>query len=243
VLFYFVAREKWGWNAPLTLLVTAGFLAIDLAFWGANLIKIPHGGWFPLLIGVVVFSLLTTWKRGRQVLTERLRSGAMPRDLFLESMASHTPLRVSGTAVFMYGDRAGTPPALLHNLKHNKVLHNTVVFLAVVTQEMPYVAESDRSRVESLGNGFWDVRLNYGFMEDADIPAALASIAHAELPFKPMETTYFLGRETLIATHNPGMALWREHLFAAMSRNARPATTFFRLPPNRVVEMGAQVEL
>ena len=243
VLFYFVAREKWGWNAPLALLVTSGFLAIDLAFWGANLIKIPHGGWFPLLIGVVVFSLLTTWKRGRQILTERLRTGAMPRDLFLESMASHSPLRVSGTAVFMYGDRAGTPPALLHNLKHNKVLHNTVVFLAVVTQEMPYVAESDRASVKSLGNGFWDVRLSYGFMEDADIPAALAKIAQADLPFKPMETTFFLGRETLIATHNPGMALWREHLFAAMSRNARPATTFFRLPPNRVVEMGAQVEL
>ncbi|MCC6241708.1 MAG: potassium transporter Kup [Gemmatimonadaceae bacterium] len=243
VLFYFVAREKWGWNAAFALFVTAGFLVIDLAFWGANLLKIPHGGWFPLLIGVIVFSLLSTWKRGRQILTERLRTGSMPRDLFLESMASHSPMRVSGTAVFMYGDRAGTPPALLHNLKHNKVLHQTVVFLAVVTQEMPYVAESERSSVKSLGNGFWDVRLSYGFMEDADIPAALATIGAEGLAFKPMETTFFLGRETLIATHNPGMALWREHLFAAMSRNARPATTFFRLPPNRVVEMGAQVEL
>jgi KUP system potassium uptake protein len=143
----------------------------------------------------------------------------------------------------MFGDTQGTPPALLHNLKHNKVLHERVVFLAVITREVPIVPAAERATVESLGHGFWQVKLRYGFMEDADIPAALASIAHGSLTFKPMDTTYFLGRETLIATKRPGMALWREHLFAVMARNARPATTFFRLPPNRVVELGAQVEL
>ena len=151
--------------------------------------------------------------------------------------------RPTSTAVFMFGDTQGTPPALLHNLKHNKVLHERVVFLSVVTQEVPSVSAEERASVETLGHDFWQVKLRYGFMEDADIPAALAALGHPELPFKPMETTYFLGRETLIATRRKGMALWREHLFAVMSRNARPATTFFRLPPNRVVELGAQIEL
>jgi KUP system potassium uptake protein len=163
--------------------------------------------------------------------------------MFLENMAKHPPHRVSGTAVFMFGDTQGTPPALLHNLKHNKVLHERVVFLAAVTQEVPQVPPEERAEVTPLGNGFWQVKLRYGFMEDADVPAALQALGRPELTFKPMETTYFLGRETLIATKRPGMALWREKLFAAMARNARPATTFFRLPPNRVVELGAQVEL
>jgi KUP system potassium uptake protein len=145
--------------------------------------------------------------------------------------------------VFMFGDSRGTPPALLHNLKHNKVLHETVVFLAVITNEVPYVPDERRAVAEALGNGFWHVRLNYGFMEDVDVPAALRAIGHPELPFKPLETTYFLGRETLIPSKRRGMAIWRERLFSVMSRNARPATRYFRLPPNRVVELGAQVEL
>jgi KUP system potassium uptake protein len=143
----------------------------------------------------------------------------------------------------MYGDSRRTPPALLHNLKHNKVLHEQVVFLAVITNEVPYVPDGHRAVVDSLGHGFWNVRLNYGFMEDVDVPAALRAIGHPQLPFKPLETTYFLGRETLIPSKRPGMALWRERLFSVMARNARPATRFFRLPPNRVVELGAQVEL
>ena len=243
LLFYFVARERWHWGAAKAGVVAGTFLVIDLAFFAANLPKVPHGGWFPLAVGAVVFTLLTTWKKGRQILALRLREQALPRDLFLANMAAHPPHRVAGTAVFMFGDTRGTPPALLHNLKHNKVLHERVVFLAVVTQEVPSVPEAERVEVRALAPGFWHVRLSYGFMEDADVPAALGAIAHDGLSFRPMETTYFLGRETLIATRRPGMALWRERLFAVLSRNARPATTFFRLPPNRVVELGAQVEL
>jgi KUP system potassium uptake protein len=243
LLFYFVARERWHWSRGTALAVTAGFLVIDLAFWGANLIKIPQGGWFPLVVGALVFALLTTWKKGRQVLAERLRESAMPRDAFLTSIAGTTLHRVPGTAVFMFGDTSGTPPALLHSLKHYKVLHERVVFLAVETLAVPTVSLEERVQMRELGNGFWHLRLAYGFMEDVDIPRELGAIRAKGLTFKSLETTYFLGRETLIATKRPGMALWRERLFATMSRNARPATAFFRLPPNRVVELGAQVEL
>jgi KUP system potassium uptake protein len=242
-LFYFVARERWGWGPAKAGAVAGVFLVIDLAFLGANVLKIPHGGWVPLVIGGAVFTLLTTWKKGRLLLAERMQERTLPRDLFLESLMQHPPHRVPGTAVFMYGTATGTPPALLHNLKHNRVLHERVVFLSVRTEEVPVVDDGERSSVQDIGHGLWQVTLRYGFMEDVDIPAALKALGHPELPFKPMETTYFLGRETLIATKRKGMALWREHLFAVMSRNARPATTFFRLPPNRVVELGAQVEL
>jgi KUP system potassium uptake protein len=243
VLFFFVARERWGWGAWKAGAIAGTFLVIDLAFWGANLLKIPHGGWVPLVIGAAVFTLLTTWKKGRLLLAERMQERTLPRDLFLDSLMRHPPHRVPGTAVFMYGSAAGTPPALLHNLKHNRVLHERVVFLTIRTEEVPAVDPAERASVAEVGHGLWQVTLRYGFMEDADIPSALASLGHPELPFRPMETTYFLGRETLIATKRKGMALWRERLFAVMSRNARPATTFFRLPPNRVVELGAQVEL
>jgi KUP system potassium uptake protein len=243
ILFYFVERERWKWPMALALTVTGGFLLFDLAFFSASLLKIPHGGWVPLAIGAFVYTLLTTWKNGRRLLSSRMREQTLPRKMFLDNMAQHAPHRVSGTAVFMFGDDRGTPPALLHNLKHNKVLHQRVVFLSVVTVERPTVDPTMRSRLEPLGNGFWQLRLEYGFMEDADIPAALALIDVPALSFKPLETTYFLGRETLIATKRRGMPLWQERLFAVMARNARPATTFFRLPPNRVVELGAQVEL
>jgi len=243
LLFYFVARERWGWGAWKAGTIAGFFLVIDLAFWGANLLKIPHGGWVPLVIGAVVFTLLSTWKKGRVILSERMTERTLPRELFLESLMRHPPHRVPGTAVFMYGSATGTPPALLHNLKHNRVLHERVVFLTIRTEEVPTVDDAERSSVAEVGHGLWQVTLRYGFMEDADVPAALQTLGHPGLPFRPMETTYFLGRETLIATKHPGMALWRERLFAVMSRNARPATTFFRLPPNRVVELGAQVEL
>jgi KUP system potassium uptake protein len=243
LLFYFVARERWKWSAWRAGLLTGGFLAIDLAFWSANLLKVPHGGWFPLVVGAVVFTLLSTWKRGRLVLTKRMRDLTIPRSTFLESLGRHPPHRVPGTAVFMYGSTTRTPPALLHNLKHNKVLHERLVFLSIRTEEVPTVPPEQRAGVEPVDRGMWQVVLRYGFMEDADVPAALRAIEYDGLEFKPLETTYFLGRETIIATKRPGMALWRERLFAVMARNARPATAFFRLPPNRVVELGAQVEL
>ncbi|MBI4409578.1 MAG: potassium transporter Kup [Gemmatimonadetes bacterium] len=243
MLFYVVARERWKWPLPATLLLAGLFLGVDLTFWGANLLKIPAGGWFPLLVGAVVFTLLTTWKRGRQILTRRIRHRTLPREVFLRSIAEHPPVRVKGTAVFMFSDPEGTPPALLHNLKHNQVLHEKVVFLSIVTEEVPFVPAAGRPTVEDLGNGIYQIVLHYGFMEDVDVPQALAAIQREDLLFEPMRTTYFLGRETLLATRYPGMALWREKLFVVMSNNARSAASFFRLPPNRVVELGAQIEL
>jgi KUP system potassium uptake protein len=244
VLFLVVARERWKWGLPAVLLLGGSFLLIDLAFWGANLLKITHGGWFPLLVGAIVFALLTTWKKGRQILNERIFHRVLPRDLFLKSIAQHPPHRVAGVAVYMFNDPRGTPPALLHNLKHNKVLHEKVVFLSVKTEEVPYVSGTERVTVEPLADGFHQVLLHYGFMEDVDVPRALSAIQREDLRFPPLETTYFLGRETLIPSKTVhGMAVWREKLFTVMSRNARSAASFFRLPPNRVVELGAQVEL
>lgn len=241
LLLFVVARERWGWSPVVTAMVAGFFLIIDLAFWGANLIKIPDGGWFPLLVGAIIFGLMSTWKRGRQVLTERMGEVLLPADMFLRDVGAKSPPRVPGTAVFMYSNAEATPPALLHNVKHNKVLHERIVFLSVVTEETPHVAADKRATIEDLGAGFIRVRLGYGFMDEPNVPEALNTL-HG-LTFKPLETSYFLGRETLIPSRRPGMAIWREHLFAIMHRNARPATSFFRLPPNRVVELGAQIEL
>jgi KUP system potassium uptake protein len=244
LLFFVVARERWKWPLPVVLAVTGFFLVIDLAFWGANILKVPHGGWFPLVVGAIVFSLMVTWKRGRRILAERLEaSGLLPTELFLKDIKAKSPTRVPGTAVFLYGNHEATPPALLHNLKHNRVLHERVVFLSVETEEVPHVPPEERATVEDLEQGFYRITLSYGFMDEPDVPQALHALQPKGLEFKRLETTYFLGRETLIPSRKPGMALWREHVFAVMHRNARPATSFFRLPPNRVVEMGAQIEL
>ncbi|HEU4799123.1 MAG TPA: potassium transporter Kup [Gemmatimonadales bacterium] len=244
LLFFVVARERWKWSLPVVLLVTGFFLAIDLAFWGANLLKVPHGGWFPLVVGAIIFAVMTTWKRGRRILGERLAAaGMLPTDVFLKDLAARSLTRVPGTAVFLYGNPEATPPALLHNLKHNKILHARVVFLVVETAEVPHVPAQERARVEDLGQNFYRITLLYGFMEEPDVPEALQALRAEGLEFKGLETTYFLGRETLIPSPKRGMARWREHLFAVMHRNARTATSFFRLPPNRVVELGAQIEL
>jgi KUP system potassium uptake protein len=186
---------------------------------------------------------MTTWKRGRLILRERLEGVVLPAELFLQDVRGNSMTRVPGTAVFMYSDPAATPPALLHNLKHNKVLHERIVFLVVETANEPHVSTTERAKTEDLGVGFFRVTLRYGFMEEPNVPQALAELRDKGLEFKPMETTYFLGRETLIPTKKPGMALWRERLFTVMHRNARTATSFFSLPPNRVVELGAQIEL
>ncbi|MCK6528102.1 potassium transporter Kup [Myxococcota bacterium] len=243
LLLYVVARERWRWSAPLLLLLCGTLLAVDLAFWGANLFKISRGGWFALLVGAAGFAVLTTWKKGRRILGERMGDRTIPREWFVADVAENPPLRVPGTAVFMYGNAEGTPPALLHNLKHNKVLHERVVFLCILTEEVPYVAAADRREVTPLGQGIFAVLLRYGFMEDVDVPAALQAIRRADLAFPAMETTYFLGRETLIPSRKPGMALWRERLFAVLARNATSAAAYYRIPPNRVVEIGTQIEL
>jgi KUP system potassium uptake protein len=243
LLLFVVMRERWRWSLPRAATVTGFFLVIDIAFWGANLIKIPHGGWFPLVVGAIIFGLMATWKRGRQILTDRLGEGALPIELFVQDIGARSAARVPGTAVFMYSNADATPPALLHNLKHNKLLHERVVFLAVITAETPHVPAENRATVEDLGQGFHRLRLHYGFMEEPNVPAALGELKEKGMDFKPMETTYFLGRETLIPSRRPGLAIWRKHLFATMNRNARTATSFFGLPPNRVVELGAQIEL
>lgn len=243
LLLFTVQRERWGWPLWPSVGFTAFFLIIESAFWGANLIKIPHGGWFPLVLGALIFTLMTTWKRGRLLLRQRMEAGAMRFTKFVEKMRTERVIHVPGTAVFMYSDPQATPPALLHNLKHNKVLHEKVILLSVVTEEIPHMASDERIEVEQLENGFARVTLHYGFMEMPNVPRDLALARQAGLSIKMKEVSYFLGREAIFATKQPGMALWREKLFALMSRNARPATDFFRLPPGRVVELGTQIEL
>jgi KUP system potassium uptake protein len=243
ILYFVVASERWRWNRWVVGLVTASFLVMDLAFWGANLVKIPHGGWFPLVLGLILILLMATWRRGRAILTERVTAGLLPAETFVADVQRRAPTRVPGTSVFFYSNPDATPPALLHNLKHNRVLHERVLFVSVAVVEEPQVPAAERAQVESLGEGFFRVILRYGFMEEPDIPAALSELAPAGVPLRQMETTYFLGRETVVRSRSRQMARWRGALFGIMNRNATPASAFFRLPPNRVVELGAQIEL
>ncbi len=243
VLAYMVARERWKVSPALALPVAVVFLAIDLSFFGANAVKVADGGWFPLVLGAAIFTLMTTWKRGREILAERLRSASLSVQDLLQSFEQDPPLRVPGAAIFMTGNPDGAPPALLHNLKHNKVLHEQTVLLTVVNEEVPFVHAEERVELEPLPSGLVRVSARYGFMEDPSIADVLKRCREKGLAFSLMSTTFFLGRETLIPSKRPGMALWREALFAWMARNARSATAFFRIPPNRVVELGSQVEL
>jgi KUP system potassium uptake protein len=243
MLLHVVAIARWGWPRPLVFAITGLFLTVDLAFFGANVLKIAHGGWLPLVIGAVLFTLMTTWKTGRGVVAARLTSRSIPLEEFMAGIEKSPPARVPGTAIFMTAQPRGTPPALAHNLRYNKVLHQRVITLVVLTMPVPYVRAKDRMAVRSLGDGVFDVVLRYGFMEDPDIPLALRQAGDKGLRFDEADTTYFLGRETLIVSPNPGMAKWRERLFVLMARNAVRATAFFRLPPERVVELGVQVEL
>ncbi len=244
LLLYVVARERWGWNGAAAGGLAAIFLTIDLAFFGANIVKVTHGGWLPLLIAAIAYTLMTTWKRGRRVLAERIQAEARPLEEFLREVLQQGVMRVPGTAIFMNGTASRTPAALRHNLAHNKVLHQVVVFVTVKTQQVPYVPDRRRVEVEDFGRGVYRVRVYYGFMQDPDIPDALrAAIAAGLPPIAPEDTTYFLGRETIIATSRPGMAVWREKLFAIIARNATTATAFFGIPPDRVVELGEQIEM
>ncbi len=243
LLLHVVAVERWGWPPALAYAVTGVFLTIDLAFFGANALKIAHGGWLPLVIGGLLFTLLTTWKTGRQIVAARLTARAVPIEDFLAGVAISKPARVAGTAVFMTAAPRGTPPALAHNLRYNKVLHDHVVTLMITTQPVPHVPPEDQVTVKALGQGVFDVRVRYGFMEDPNVPEALVNACQHGLVLDEDDVTYFLGRETLIVTKAPGMAMWRERLFVLMARNAVRAPTFFRLPAERVVELGVQVEL
>ncbi|KAF0169046.1 MAG: KUP system potassium uptake protein, partial [Caulobacteraceae bacterium] len=241
LLAHLVASRVWGWRASATLTVTLVLLVPDLAFLGANALKILDGGWFPLVVGGGVLTLLTTWKSGRALIGERFRQRMRPLDDFVAQLVRDGTPRVPGTAVYMSGTSAGTPPALLSNLTHHHVVHEHVILLTVVTEEIARVPRSQRLQVEPLAHGFCRVVARYGFMQDPNVPRLLTV---GRVPgYRAEDTTYFLGRETVIPTKHPGMALWREKVFAFMARNAQPATALFKLPPERVLEVGAQIEI
>jgi KUP system potassium uptake protein len=243
ILIFVVMRRLWDWPLAVAVAIATPLVLVDLTFLSSNALKIPDGGWFPLLIGGVVFTLLTTWKRGRSVLMHRLAEDAMPLDVFIQSIEASPPTRVPGTAVFLTSTQNRVPHALLHNLKHNKVLHERVVFLTVVTLDIPFVPDDERVQIKALGCDFLRMTADYGFKEDPDVPELLENCGRQGLAFDMMETSFFVSRETLIATVTPGMAMWRERLFVSMSKNATKASEFFQIPTNRVVELGTQVEL
>jgi KUP system potassium uptake protein len=244
ILFYVVATERWRWSPWVAAPLCGLFLAVDAAFFSANIIKVEHGGWLPLLIALGIFTLMSTWKRGRNILGERLSEETLDMDIFLADIERREPVRVPGTAVFMTGNPKGVPPALLHNLKHNHVLHQRVVLVTIVTEEEPRVGPARRLQVVDLGHGLYRLVAHYGFMETPHVPRLLESARSEGLEFPVMETTFFLGWETVIpSSSHPGMARWREWLFAVMSRNAQRATAYFRIPVNRVVELGQEVEI
>ena len=233
----------WHWNRLLAGVLLGIFFIVDASYFAANLLKVPSGGWFPLLIGLIAFTFLTTWAKGRYLLRQQLKQGEIPIELFIKS-ATGSATRVPGTAVFMTSQSDGVPHALLHNLKHNKVLHERSIFLRVSIEDVPYVDESRRVEVEDLGDGFFRITLRFGFMQDMNVPEALMGIRCCGLPFKMMDTSFFLSRQTPLAGKEvKGMAVWREKLFAWMMRNAESPMEFFGLPANRVVEMGSQVKI
>ncbi|MFC3650316.1 potassium transporter Kup [Dyella humi] len=244
VLALFVARHQWGWRVPILLVVGATLLIIDVSFFAANLIKVEYGGWFPLVLGLCVFVVMTTWRRGRELVVREIKQGGLALSPFIENITEHPPLRVPGTAVFLTANQNAVPHALLHNLKHNKVLHERNVMLTVEVLEAPFADREERIHVSPLGSDFYGLAVRFGFAEDPNIPLVLSKCAKIGLPFDLMDTTFFLSRENIVADkRRPGMALWRDRLFAFLSRNALPATAFFQIPGNRLIELGTQVEI
>ena len=242
VLISVLLFQLWKWPMWKALPLLFVFFTIDILYFGANLLKVPDGGWFPLLIGAIAFTLLTTWAKGRKLMIDRMAEAALPIEVFIKSAAT-SATRVPGTAVFMTTSMTGIPHALLHNLKHNKVLHERVMLLTVRIEDVPFVIGDRRIETKDYGAGFYRIIIRYGFMEEIDVPAALAMVKSCGPQFKMMDTSFFLARQTLIASARPGMAIWREKLFAWMLRNAESAMEFFKLPTNRVVELGSQVEI
>ena len=243
ILAFVVVRSLWQWSWLKAGLFLTLFIAVDLAFFSANSVKIMDGGWFPLVMGIAVFTLLSTWKRGRALLYEKLKQDSMPLDAFISSLAYGGPHRCEGTGIFMTTNPDGVPRAMLHNLLHNKVLHERVVLLNVVMVDEPHVPEGDRVEVACLPQGFYQMVVRYGFKDDPDIPRAMELAAERGLEFDMMQTSFFLGRETIVAQRKPALPPWRGWLFAWMFRNAGSATEYFKIPTNRVVELGTQVEL
>ncbi len=242
LLAYVVAREKWGWSIARASLIMSSFLVLDLSFFGANLVKIPHGGWFPLLVAGIVYLLMNTWKQGRELVAETLAEGALPLSELIRSLEPGRPVRVQGTAVFLTTSPDSTPTALLHNFKHNRVLHEQVILMQVMTEEVPILSEDDRVVVEELDKGFYRLTARYGFMQEPRAQDVLDCARQDGLELDMMKTSFFVGRTTLLPCNSKGMALWRKRLFVRMGRNAQRFTDFFQIPANRVVELGLQVE-
>ncbi|SFW56872.1 potassium transporter Kup [Luteibacter sp. UNCMF366Tsu5.1] len=239
-----VARFRWHWHWSAVITVGVIFLIVDVAFFGANALKIAHGGWFPLVLGVIIFTVMTTWRRGRDLVVREIKQSGLALEPFIANIADHPPLIVPGTAVFLTANQNAVPHAMLHNLKHNKVLHERNVLLTVEMLETPVADFEERMEVFDYGNGFYGLQLRYGFAEDPNIPVSLSRASALGLDFDMMDTTFFLSRETIVAdARRPGMALWRDKLFAFLARNAMPATAFFQIPGNRLIELGAQVEI
>ena len=242
VLISVVLLQLWNWNRVIAIGLLALFFTVDGLYFTANLLKVPDGGWFPLLVGAVAFTMLTTWAKGRQLLLSRMDEASLPMEIFIKSAAT-SATRVPGTAVFMTSSASGVPHALLHNLKHNKVLHERVILLTVKIQDVPYVPQEKRVETQDYTAGFYRVIIHYGFMDEVNVPAELSRLEGCGPACKMMDTSFFLARQTLIASSRPGMAVWREKLFSWMLRNAESAMEFFKLPTNRVVELGSQVEI
>ena len=243
VLFFFAARRLWNWSATRAALVCSVFLAVETVFFAANLLKVFNGGWFPLAMGLVIFILMATWKRGRQLVWEKLKPAAMPLEIFLDDDGINRLPRVPGTAVLMSGNPEGTPIALLHNLKHNKMLHQRNLLLTIVTDEVPTVNVARRCEVEKLSAGFQRIIAHYGFMEEPNVPELLAGAAIDGPAFNLNDTTFFLSREVVAPTRSKAMMRWRQWVFALLSRNAQSANSFYRIPANRVIELGMLIEL
>jgi KUP system potassium uptake protein len=243
VLTFFVVRYCWHYNALLSWAATGFFLVIDIAFFSANTLKIVHGGWFPILLGSVMITVMLTWKDGRHLVYENLKKHLIPLEDFLQSLFVSPPARVEGTAVFFRAEGDGVPHAMLHNLLHNKVLHERTVFLTVYNADIPTIPANERIKVTPLGHHCYQVDVHYGFKDERDIPLALQVCKEHGLEFDMMNTSFFIARQTVIPTVGSGMAMWREALYAMMSRNARDAADYYRVPSNRVIELGTQVEI
>lgn len=242
ILLFFVMRERWKWSLPVSATITGLFLLIDVTFFAANIVKIPAGGWFPLVVGALIFVVMTTWKIGRAKMTAALKRGDLPIERFIGSISTHPQLRVPGTAAYLFPDPGVTPPALLANLRHNEVLHETVVIVAVRTSGVPRVPQVRRATVHDLGEGFVQVVLHFGFMDEPNVPRALANIVDPEFGFDSEDAAYFIGRETIL-TKSRGLQRWRIGLFALMHRNSSSAVQYYSLPPEQVIEIGRQVAL
>ncbi|MEO8777300.1 MAG: potassium transporter Kup [Rhodanobacter sp.] len=239
-----VARRMWHWNRAVVMLVALVLLTIDLSYFGANTLKIPDGGWFPLVLGLFLFTVMTTWRRGRELVVREIKQSGLALAPFIDNMTEHPPIRVPGTAIFLTANQEAVPHALLHNLKHNKVLHERNVFLTVAILETPVADADERIQITRLSEDFYSLELHFGFAEDPNIPLALTQCTREGLSFDMMDTTFFLSRESIVSSERrPGMARWRDKLFAFMARNALPATAFFQIPGNRLIELGAQLEI